>query len=153
MIIYRRSAEEMSAYDFEYELAKSDGVHFHFLTAPKRITGNKSVEAIECLRMKLGAPDAKGKRSPEAIPGSQFQIPVDMVIKAIGQKSSESFLSQIPNLKTQNGKVIVNSDSLQSTNPKYFAGGDCINGGKEVVNAAADGKKAAQGIDKFLFNK
>jgi glutamate synthase (NADPH/NADH) small chain len=151
MIIYRRSAEQMSAYDFEYELAKSDGVHFHFLTAPKRIIGKNVVEALECAKMKLGSPDAKGKRLAEPIPGSEFQIPVDMIIKAIGQKSSETFLSQIPNLKTQNGKVVVNSDSLQSSNPKYFAGGDCINGGKEVVNAAADGKKAAHGIDKFLF--
>jgi glutamate synthase (NADPH/NADH) small chain len=151
MIIYRRSADEMSAYEFEYELAKSDGVQFYFLTAPKRIIGNGTVEALECIRMKLGAPDAKGKKSPQPVPGSEFQIPVDMVIKSIGQKPGESFLAQISNLKTQNGKVTVHAETMQSSNPKYFAGGDCINGGKEVVNAAADGKRAAHGIDKALF--
>jgi dihydropyrimidine dehydrogenase (NAD+) subunit PreT len=153
MIIYRRSEEEMSAYDFEYELAKSDGIIFHFLTAPKRIIGNGTVEAIECTRMNLGAPDAKGKRSPQTIPNSEFQIPVDMVIKSIGQKANQSILSQVQNLTTDNGKIVVNPETHQTSNPKYFAGGDCINGGKEVVNAAADGKRAAHGIDKFIFNK
>lgn len=151
MIFYRRSAEEMSAYDFEYELAKSDGVQFHFLTAPKRILGIDNVEAIECIRMKLGEPDAKGKRTPQPVPGSEFQIPVDMVIKAIGQKPAEGLFSQIPNLETRSGRIVVDPQTLQTSNPMYFAGGDCINGGKEVVNAAADGKKAAHGIDKFLF--
>lgn len=152
MILYRRSREEMPAYEYEYELAKRDGVVFHFLTAPKRIIGNNHVEAIECIKMKLGAPDAKGKRTPEPIPNSEFQIPVDMIIKSIGQKTNEGFFAQIPNLKTQNGKVVVNPETMQTSNPKYFAGGDCINGGKEVVNAAADGKRAAHGIDKFLFS-
>jgi len=133
-------------------LAKSDGVEFHFLTAPKRILGTTSVEGIECIRMKLGAPDAKGKKKPEPIPNSEFQIPVDMVIKAIGQKPAENLFSQISNLTMQNGKIAVNSETLQTMNPKYFAGGDCINGGKEVVNAAADGKKAAHGIDAYIFH-
>jgi dihydropyrimidine dehydrogenase (NAD+) subunit PreT len=151
MILYRRNREEMSAYNYEYELAKSDGVVFHFLTAPKRIIGNSHVEALECIRMKLGSPDVKGKRAPEPVPDSEFRLPVDMVIKAIGQKSSGGFFSQIPDLKTQNGRVVVDPETLQTSNPKYFAGGDCINGGKEVVNAAADGKKAAHGIHKFIF--
>src|SRR5579862_343365 len=151
MIIYRRSREEMSAYDFEYALAKQDTVQFHFLTAPKRILGKTHVEGIECLRMTLGEKDAKGKRSPVPVPNSEFTVPVDMVIKAIGQKPVESFLSQVPNLKMDKGKVAVNAETLQTSNPKYFAGGDCINGGKEVVNAAADGKRAAHGIDRWLF--
>lgn len=153
MIIYRRSRDEMSAYDFEYELAKSDGVQFHFLTSPKRILGNGSVEAIECIRMKLGAPDAKGKRTPEPVPGTEFQIAVDMIIKAIGQKPAASLFAQIPGLELRNGRVVVNAETLQASNPKYFAGGDCINGGKEVVNAAADGKRAAHGIDQLFFPK
>ena len=150
MIIYRRSKEEMSAYDFEFELAKSDGVAFHFLTAPKRILGSTHVEAIECMRMKLGTPDIKGKKVPEPIPNSEFQIPVDMVIKAVGQRPEQAFLSQIPGLKMEKGNVWVNSETYQTSNEKFFAGGDCINGGKEVVNAAADGKKAAHGIDNFI---
>ncbi len=157
MILYRRSREEMSAYDFEFELAKNDGVIFHFLTAPKKIIGNSSVEGIECARMKLGEPDAKGKmgihpfgRKPIEIPGSEFVIPVDMVIKAIGQGAKAGFLNSIPGLKIENGRVIVNPQNYQTGNSKVFAGGDCINGGKEVVNAAYDGKRAAHGIDDYL---
>ena len=151
MIIYRRSRDEMSAYEFEFELAKSDGVAFHFLTAPTRILGTSHVQAVECIRMKLGAPDKKGKRTPEPIPGSEFQIPVDMVIKAVGQKPEQSFLSQISGLKIENGNVWVDPESYQTSSSKFFAGGDCINGGKEVVNAAADGKRAAHGIDRFIM--
>jgi dihydropyrimidine dehydrogenase (NAD+) subunit PreT len=153
MIIYRRSQKEMPAYNFEYELAKSDGVQFHFLSAPKRIIGNTHVESLECIRMKLGQPDEEGRRRPEPIPGSEFQIPVDMVITSVGQNLDETVLSQIPNLKTQHGRIVVDPETLQTTNPKFFAGGDCINGGKEVVNAAADGKKAAYGIDKWIFRR
>ena len=150
MMIYRRGEEEMSAYEFEYDLAKKDGIQFLFLTAPKRILGNSTVEAIQCVRMKYREVDAKGTQSPLEIPNSEFSIPVDMIIKAIGQKTADTFLSQITNLKTQNGRISTDKDSLQTSNPKYFAGGDCMNGGKEVVNAAADGKRAAHGIDDYL---
>lgn len=153
MIIYRRSRDEMPAYEFEYELAKSDGVQFQFLTAPSRIVGNNHVEALECIQMKLGEPDEEGRRRPVPVPGSEFRIPVDMVIKSVGQNIEQTFLGQIPNLKLENGRVRVNPDSLQTSNPKYFAGGDCINGGKEVVNAAADGKKAAHGIDAWVMKR
>lgn len=150
-IIYRRSDIEMSAYDFEYELAKKDGIIFYFLTSPQKIIGEKYVEGIECLKMKLGEPDKKGKRKPISIPNSEFTINVDMVIKAIGQETKSGFLNSIPGLSIDDeGCVIVNQDSYQSTNPIIFAGGDCINGGKEVVNAAFDGKHAAHGIDSYL---
>ncbi len=151
MIIYRRSREEMPAYEFEYELAKSDGVHFQFLTAPVRIIGNTHVEAIECVQMKLGEPDEEGRRRPVPVPGSEFRIPVDMVIKSVGQRIEETFLGTIPGLRIERGRVWVNSETMQTSNPKYFAGGDCINGGKEVVNAAADGKQAAHGINQLLI--
>ena len=153
-IIYRRSDIEMSAYQFEYELAKKDGIVFHFLTSPKRIIGEKFVEGIECLKMKLGEPDNRGKRKSVSIPGSEFTIPVDMIIKAIGQETKSSFLNSISGLTIDDeGCVVVGQESYQTTNPKIFAGGDCINGGKEVVNAAHDGKRAAHGIDKYLTNK
>jgi dihydropyrimidine dehydrogenase (NAD+) subunit PreT len=152
-MVYRRSEKEMPAYEFEFELAKNDGVQFLFQTAPKRVIGKKHVEALECIRMKLGAPDKDGRRKPVPVPRSEFKLPVDMVIKSVGQNIEDSFLSQIPNLKTKSGTVVVNPETYQTTNPKYFAGGDCINGGKEVVNAAYDGKRAAHGIHKFLFSK
>ena len=150
MIVYRRSREEMPAYKFEYDLAKSDQVQFQFLTAPVRIIGDNHVEALECIRMRLGEPDEEGRRRPEPIPDSQFHIAVDMVITSVGQRIEHTFLSRIPNLTTENGRVWVDEETMQTTNPKYFAGGDCINGGKEVVNAAADGKKSAHGIDKYI---
>lgn len=153
MIIYRRSRDEMPAYDFEYDLAKKDGVQFQFLTAPSRIIGRDHVEALECIQMRLGEPDEEGRRTPVPVPHSEFQIPVDMIIKSVGQKIEETFLAQIPNLKTQAGRIWVNAETLQTSNPKYFAGGDCINGGKEVVNAAADGKRAARGIEALLVKR
>ncbi|MBI5464946.1 MAG: NAD(P)-dependent oxidoreductase [Ignavibacteriales bacterium] len=151
-LIYRRSEKEMPAYDFEFELAKSDGIQFYFQTAPKRILGKTVVEGIECIKMRLGKPDAEGRRRPEPIPRSEFRLAVDMVIKSVGQNIEETFLAKIPNLETNDGMVVVKSESYQTTNSKYFAGGDCINGGKEVVNAAHDGKAAAQGMDQF-FNE
>ncbi len=151
MMIYRRSEEEMPAYDYEYELAKQDGIIFYWLTAPKRIIGNEHVEALECVRMKLGDPDSTGRRKPAPIPNTEFVIPVDMVIKSVGQNANEGFLTQISGLNKEEGTVRVNPETMQTSNPKYFAGGDCINGGREVVNAAADGKRAAHGIDKYVM--
>jgi len=150
MILYRRSEEEMSAYDFEFDLAKKDGVTFHFLTSPKKIIGKNSVEGIECVKMTLSNLEKVKRRTPVEIPNSNYVIPVDMVIKAIGQGAKTKFLNSISGLKMDEGKVIVNPENYQTGNEKVFAGGDCINGGKEVVNAAYDGKKAAHGIHEYL---
>lgn len=150
MIIYRRSENEMPAYKYEYDLAKRDGVVFHFLTAPTRILGTTAVESIECVKMTLGEPDADGRRRPVPIPNSTFQILVDMVITSLGYEVSQSNISQIQNLKTENGLILIDPETMQTSNPKYFAGGDCTNGGKEVVDAAAHGKRAALGIDRYL---
>lgn len=152
-IIYRRSHSEMSAYAFEFELAKNDGVVFHFLTAPKRLVGSDVVEGIECVKMELGEVDVKGKRRPVAVPDSEFVIPVDMVIKAIGQKTNVAFINNIPQVVLKNGRVVVDEQTFQTGNSKVFAGGDCISGGKEVVNAAYEGKMAARGIDNYLSTK
>ncbi|MGA2261348.1 MAG: FAD-dependent oxidoreductase, partial [Acidobacteriota bacterium] len=151
MILYRRSRKEMPAYDFEYELAMRDEVEFHFLVAPVRILGTDHVEAIECIRMQLGESDEKGRRRPEPLRGSEFQIAVDMVIESVGQRLEETFLTGIPDLRIDRDRLWVDPGTLQTSNPKYFAGGDIINGGKEVVNAAADGKRAAHSIDRWLF--
>ena len=152
IVIYRRSSQDMSAYSFEFDLAKKDGIIFHFLTAPRKIVGKNFVEGIECIRMEPGEQDSKGKRSVFPVAGTEFIIPVDMVIKAIGQEAQNDFISSIPGVKFAAGKIQINSDSFQTGNPKVFAGGDCINGGKEVVNASFDGKMAAYGIDQFLTN-
>ena len=152
-IIYRRGIEDMSAYDFEYELAKSDEVIFHFKTMPKRIIGEKFVEGIECVKVELGERNEKGKGEINVIPNSEFVLPVDMVIKAVGQNINNNFLNDVEGIKINNGKVVVDSETYQTGDNKVFAGGDCINGGKEVVNAAYDGKMAAQGIHEYLKGK
>ncbi len=150
MIIYRRSEKEMPANDFEYRLAKNDGIVFHFLTSPIEIIGDDYVEKIKCIKMELGEAGTDGRCKPKPIPGSEFEIQVDMIITALGQNARADFLKSLPNLKIENGCINVNTETFQTGNPKVFAGGDCINGGKEVVNAAYDGKQAAHGIDKFL---
>lgn len=93
-ILYRRTQEEMTAYDFEYEFAKQDGVEFRWLTAPKRIIGNEhgEVTAIECVKMKLTSPGKDGRRKPVEVEGSEFLLQVDVVIKAIGQTRYTSLI-------------------------------------------------------------
>ncbi len=150
-LIYRRSEEEMPAFRYEYELAKKDGVHFLWQTQPVRILGSGGVvTGIECVRTHLGAPDARGKRAPETIPNSGFTIDVDMVVRAVGQKQATDFLHAVRGIEIRkNGTVVV--DGQQRTgNPKYFAGGDCVNGGREVVDAVAEGMAAGRGIDEWL---
>ena len=152
-IIYRRSEEEMPANDFEFRLAKHDGISFHFLTSPIEFSGNHKVEKVRCLKMRLGEKDKSGRRKPEPVKNSEFFIDTDMVIFALGQQANLDFLNSIPELKISNNRVIVDEKTYQTNNPKVFAGGDCINGGKETVNAAYDGKQAAHGIDEYLSNK
>jgi dihydropyrimidine dehydrogenase (NAD+) subunit PreT len=146
-MVYRRGRRQMSAYDFEFDLAKKDGISFYFHSQPKRIIGKKHVEALECVETKI----VNEKLKP--VPHSEFKIPVDMIIKAVGQNIDESFLSSIPDLKVTEGMISVNPKTYQTSNPKYFAGGDCINGGREVVNAAYDGKRAAYGIRQWIFGE
>ncbi len=153
LILYRRSEEEMPANSFEYRLAKEDGINFRFLTSPKKIIGNSFVEGVECVKMELAEKDSHGRRKTVPVADSEFIIPVDMIITAIGQESKTTFLNSIPDIKLEHGCVVVNPKTFQTDNPKVFAGGDCINGGMEVVNAAYDGKNAALGIDKYLSQK
>ncbi|HEY0406619.1 MAG TPA: NAD(P)-dependent oxidoreductase [Pyrinomonadaceae bacterium] len=154
LMIYRRSQREMPAYEYEYELAKKDAVEFWWQTAPVAIlSDNESprVAALRCVRMELGAADTPGRRSAQMVPGSEFEIPVEMVIKALGQQKRRSFLEQIADIQLDAaGRVRVNPQTMQSDNPKYFAGGDCVNGGREAVDASQGGKLAAQGIHQSL---
>ncbi|MGM7702589.1 NAD(P)-dependent oxidoreductase [Pseudalkalibacillus sp. Hm43] len=149
-ILYRRTHEEMTAYDFEYEFAKQDGVEFRWLTQPVKIHGDAGgkVRAIECMRMELGEPGTDGRRRPKPVEGSNFMIPVDAVIKAIGQTRHLSLIEQFE-LEHADGVVQV-SETYRTSNPKVFACGDLVFGkGKGeamVVTAAQQGKKVAYAI-------
>ncbi|WP_180954845.1 NAD(P)-dependent oxidoreductase [Bacillus sp. V3-13] len=155
-ILYRRTEEEMSAYDFEYEFAKQDGVEFRWLTAPKRIIAdeNGKVTGIECIKMKLGEPEPDGRRRPVPVSGSEYIIPADAVIKAIGQSRHLQLIESF-GLRHENGVVQVNQETFQTSNPKIFACGDIVFGkGKGeamVVTAAQQGKETAYSIHMQLM--
>jgi glutamate synthase (NADPH/NADH) small chain len=119
-ILYRRGEAQMSAFAFEYEHAKQAGVEFVFSAVPKRFLGSDRVTAIDC---------------------GNLQFACDTAIVAIGQSRFE-----VPGI----GQIVVQRETGQTANPKYFAGGDCVNGGREVVDAVAEGKRAARGIVKWL---
>lgn len=150
-LIYRRGEPEMPAFAYEYQLAKQDGVVFLWQTQPVRVLGKNGVVAgLECVRTSFGPPDAKGRRSAAPVAGTEFKLDVDMVVRAVGQKPATDFLSAIKGLEiNKDGTVSVN-DRNQTGHAKYFAGGDCANGGKEVVDAVADGMAAARGLDAWL---
>ncbi len=145
ILAYRRDKERMGAYKFEYETAISAGVQSWFGIQPVEILGNGKVEGIRFVK----TTDQNGRL--EIIEGSEFDVPCDMVIKATGQAKLGGFLKQISGLELDSrNRIKVNSTTFQTTNPKYFAGGDAVNGGAEVVNACFDGKMAAKGIDLWL---
>jgi dihydropyrimidine dehydrogenase (NAD+) subunit PreT len=150
-LIYRRGEPEMPAFAYEYQLAKQDAVTFLWNTQPVRILGsNGTVTGLECVRTAFGPPDEKGRRSPAPLPGTEFKLDVDMVVRAVGQKPVTEFLRAVKGLElNKNGTVKVN-ERHQTGHAKYFAGGDCTNGGKEVVDAVAEGMAAASGLDAWL---
>ncbi len=150
-LIYRRSKEEMPAFEHEYELAKEHGVIFHWETQPVRILGeNGFVSGLQCVRTRPGESDSRGRRELLPIPGSQFTVEVDMVIGAVGQKPTTEFLRGVPGIQLRKDGTIVTNELHQTGNEKYFAGGDCTHGGKLVVDAVASGKAAARGLDTWL---
>ena len=151
-LVYRRSEHEMSAFRYEYELAKKDGVNFLFRTQPVRVLGSDGqVTGLECVRTRVGEPDQRGRRIAEIVPGSNFSIEVDMVVRAVGQKPATEFLRAVQGIELRkNGTVVVANETCQTGNPKYFAAGDCVNGGSEVVDAVAEGMAAARGIDSWI---
>lgn len=153
IILYRRGEEEMTAYDFEYEFAKQEGVEYRFFTAPKRILGNARVEGIECIRTRLGKPDSSSRRAPVPIPGSEFVIPVDMVIRAVGQHKYLGLVNSL-GVNHERGQVLIHAQTGRTSHPRIFAGGDCVLGPHAMaatVVAVEHGKFAAQGIHQMLM--
>ena len=144
-LVYRRSKEEMGAYEFEYDLIRSVGAEAHFNTNIKEIKGREKVEEVVCIKTRT----EDGKL--ENIEGSEFSLPCDFLIMATGQEKQTNLFDIMHLQYDERGKLKVD-ETFQCSNPKYFAGGDCVNGGAEVVNACAEGKVAANGIHTYLSN-
>jgi glutamate synthase (NADPH/NADH) small chain len=149
-MVYRRSEKEMTAYPHEYEFIKNEGVRFSFLTAPVGVqVNNGKVTALQCMRMSLGTPDASGRPSPRPVPGSEFLLPADQIVKATGQERPS--LASLLKLQTTKGFVEV-SAGFETSLPGVYAGGDCIRarGAASTVMAVQDGKLAARSIHERL---
>lgn len=148
VIIYRRSEPKMSAYGFEYELAKRDGVSFLFHHAPVAVLG----QAGHVSGLRLARTQFNAEGSLEQIEGSELTESFDMVIKAVGQQKQDAWLKRLfPELELNHrGAVARDFHTGRTSLPNVFAGGDCANGGREVVDAVGEGKKAARGIHKMF---
>jgi glutamate synthase (NADPH/NADH) small chain len=151
VLVYRRTEGEMPAYEFEQEIAKTDGAEFIFHAAPVEILsgGIGHVTGIKLARTTITSGQVHFQ------PGSEFVVACDMVITAIGEQKQKTTLKQLfPKLELDSRGVILHHPDTRQTNlPHVFTGGDCANGGREVVNAVAEGKKAARGIHAFLIGK
>jgi len=156
MIVYRRTEQEMPARIEEVKHAKEEGIEFMMLHNPIEYIGNERGRVTHMLLqvMELGEPDASGRRSPVPIPGKTELIEVDEVIVSIGVSPNPLIPQSIKGLEvTKWGTLVVNNDTMQTTIPNIFAGGDIVRGGATVILAMGDGRKAAKGMDEWLKNQ
>jgi dihydropyrimidine dehydrogenase (NAD+) subunit PreT len=148
-IVYRRGLEQMSAFTFEYEHAKNEGVKFLWHVQPTNVRGDQAVEALELIRL-VSTKDGSIVEDS----GSEFLLAADLVVLSIGQTTHTGFLTQYGDgsakIQLDRGRILIDGATGQTSNPKFFAGGDCTNGGREVVDAVADGKRAGIGIVAWL---
>jgi dihydropyrimidine dehydrogenase (NAD+) subunit PreT len=148
-IVYRRGPEQMSAFTFEYEHARSEGVKFLWHVQPTSIRGDKRVFSLELTKL---ISTEEGSLIPQS--GSEFSLETDLVVLSIGQGTHAGFLSEAggtgAKVRLDRGRILIDRATGQTSNPKFFAGGDCTNGGREVVDAVADGKRAGVGIAAWL---
>jgi glutamate synthase (NADPH/NADH) small chain len=151
-LIYRRSRQEMPAREEEIHHAEQEGIEFVLLTNPIRILGDENtwVSGVECQRMELGEPDESGRRRPVPVKGSEFILPVQTLIEAIGQKPNPIIQSTTPGLETSKRGTVVTNDAQATSRPGIFAGGDLSRGGATVILAMRDGKQAAAAIHEYL---
>jgi len=153
-LIYRRSREEMPAYEEDVKEAEEEGIRFQFLSAPSEVLSNDGrISSLRCIRMQLGEPDASGRKRPILIQGSDFSIEADMIIPAIGQIPDLSFLKGTKIEMTPQGTIKVDPVTLQTSQSGVFAGGDAVTGPWIAIEAVATGKEAALSIDRYLRGK
>jgi heterodisulfide reductase subunit A-like polyferredoxin len=151
-IVYRRSREEMPAFAHEIEQAMCEGVEIVYLAAPLKVVTGKDgkVEGLICQKMELGEPDASGRRKPEPIEGATFELPVDMIVPAIGQEAAKNAL-EVCGVKTSRwGTIEVNEVTYETSRPGVFAAGDVHTGPWIAIEAVGGGIEAAESIDRFL---
>jgi formate dehydrogenase major subunit len=158
-VIYRRTEKEMPANPIEIHESKLEGVEYMFLTAPKKVNidANGNIASLTCLKMELGEPDASGRRRPVVVEGSDFEVKVDYVLAAIGQKTNVNFLNDI-NANTGGGELKVtkwgdvdcDKTTLQTGIPSVFAAGDGVTGPATVIEAVAQARRAAHSCSQFL---
>lgn len=151
-VIYRRTEKEMPADEEEIEAAKEEGVQLDFLTNPVKLHHQDGrVTGLTCVRMELGEPDPSGRRRPVVIDGSEFQLDCDIVIPAIGQSTDLSMLeNDFPLETTRWGTIVVDEETLMTSQDGVFAGGDCVSGPKALIDAMGHGLHAAHCMDQYL---
>jgi glutamate synthase (NADPH) small chain len=152
MIVYRRSEKEMPARVEEVHHAKEEGVELVLLTAPLAVLSDDQgwASALRCQKMELGEPDASGRRKPVPVPGSEFELPAEVVINALGTRANPLLTAAEPDLQLNRwGNIEIHEDG-STTLPGVFAGGDIVRGGATVILAMGDGKRAAETMDRYL---
>ena len=155
-IVYRRSEAELPARSEEVEHAKEEGIEFKLLNNPVAITGDEAgwVKSMRCVKMELGEPDASGRRRPVPITGSEFDMPVDTVIVAIGTGPNPIMAHTTPDLElTKRGNIAADEETGATSKAGVFAGGDIVTGVATVILAMGAGRKAAKAIDEYLQSK
>jgi glutamate synthase (NADPH/NADH) small chain len=155
-IIYRRSRDEMPARAEEAENAEEEGIEFMLLTNPIRFIGNDRgfLEKVECVKQRLSEPDQSGRRRPEPIEGSNFTLEIDTAVIAIGQSPNPIIQQTTEGLQTtRHGTIVVNEETMQTTLPGVYAGGDIVSGAATVISAMGAGKKAAKAIHEHILAK
>jgi glutamate synthase (NADPH) small chain len=154
-LIYRRSRAEMPARQEEIHHAEQEGIRLLLLTNPTRIIADDQnwVAGIECQKMELGEPDESGRRRPVAVAGSEYVIPVQTIVEAIGQKPNPIIQSTTPGLSTSKRGTVVTDETQKTSRPGIFAGGDLARGGATVILAMRDGKNAAAAIHTYLMER
>jgi glutamate synthase (NADPH/NADH) small chain len=152
---YRRTRAEMPARNEEIAHAEEEGIEFHFLVAPLEILGDDKrwVRAVKLQKMELGEPDASGRRRPVPVEGSEFELPCDIVVVALGTTANPLLTNATPQLELNKWKNIVVDERQATTMEGVYAGGDIVRGGATVILAMGDGKVAAHGIDEYLKTK
>ncbi|RLB10583.1 MAG: hypothetical protein DRG27_02730 [Deltaproteobacteria bacterium] len=154
-ILYRRTKKEMPANPWEVEAAEQEGINIQYLAAPVEIIGkNGRVAGMKCVKMELGEPDASGRRRPIPIKGSEYVIEAETIVAAIGQRTDLSFLGENHGIELTRWNTIAVDEETGMTNvPGIFAGGDVVTGPDIAIRAIAGGKRAAQGIHKYLRSR